>query len=126
MIVTEHFTLKEFASHDGVPYPGVWIPDRLIPLCNALEKIRALTNQSLHINSGYRSPAWNAHVKGAGHSQHVQGRAADIVLAGMTVKELHAAVLHLIEQKIIKDGGVGLYDNWIHYDHGSLRRWTGS
>lgn len=125
-MVTRNFSVNEFNSHDGIHYPGVWIADRLVPLCDALEKIRALTNQPMTINSGYRSPAWNTHVKGAGNSMHVQGRAADITLSGMTVKELHAAIIHLIEQKVIPDGGVGEYPTWCHYDLGTPRRWTGA
>lgn len=126
MEITENFIREEFDCHDGTEYPRGWIMDRLLPLCRALEKIRALTGTPMHITSGYRTKSWNDTVGGAGNSQHLHGRAADIQLTGMPPKELYAAIEGLIATGEIPDGGLGLYSRWVHYDlRGNHSRWVG-
>lgn len=119
--ITEHFKSEDFACHDGTPYPPNWIDIRLKPLCVELERIRALTNQPMKIDSGYRTITYNEAIyrkmgKPATKSCHCEGIAADIKLQGMTPVELHAAIENLIAQKAIPDGGLGLYPTFVHYD----------
>ena len=138
--VSAHFTVEEFACHDGTPYPAEWVADRLAPLCAALEAIReSCGNRPVSILSGYRTPAHNEALRdadGSGSgvakdSQHVVGRAADIVIGGVAPADVHAAVLALDTQGAIKIGGVGLYQKWVHVDvreraaDGHLARWNG-
>lgn len=131
--ITPHFALAEFASHDGLPYPAEWIATRLRPLCEALEAIReACGGRAVTIVSGYRSPAQNTRVGGARQSQHVQGRAADIRVAGVAPAEVHRQILDLDRAGRIAIGGLGLYPSWVHVDvrarpaDGHLAQWTGS
>lgn len=131
--VTAHFSVAEFASHDGESYPAEWIQPRLVPLCNVLESARtACGSHPMTILSGYRSPAHNAAVGGAKASQHMEGRAADITVQGVTPVEVHAMILQLYRQGAIKIGGLGLYDGWVHVDirdqdpTGHLAQWTGT
>lgn len=71
--LSEHFSRHEFDSHDG----ELAHPDP--KLIAALEELRRIRHgRPLRIVSGYRSPAWNRHVGGAAHSQHLYNRAADI------------------------------------------------
>lgn len=133
MNITPHFTLGEFSSHDGVRYPDEWVEDRLVALCHVLERLREeLGGAAITIVSGYRSPAHNAKVGGASASQHMQGRAADIVVKGCTPVEVHTAVLRLFTDKQIEIGGLGLYLGWVHVDirprpdSGHLAQWTGA
>lgn len=127
--ITPHFTLDEFTSHDGVGYPLPWVEERLQPLCVLLELLRAACgNRPLVITSGFRSPAHNAVVGGATHSQHMEGRAADIVVAGMSPARVHAMALSLHRAGTIRLGGLGSYARWTHVDirpglH--LARWNG-
>lgn len=125
--VTTHFSRHEFDCKDGTVYPYEWLEKRLIPLCYALEKIRALTNQPLKVNSGFRTAAYNAKLEGSAvKSQHVQGRAADIKLGGMTSRQLYTAICNLIKQGEIPEGGIGLYRTFVHYDiRGTKARWSG-
>lgn len=89
--LTAHFALEEFLRSqvairnliDNTP------PDsalRNLPrLAEMLERIRtAVGGRSIQITSGYRSPALNQRIGGSRSSAHMDGRAADIVVRGMT------------------------------------------
>ncbi len=75
--------------------------------------------------SGYRSPASNAKLHKASNggvakrSLHMQGRAIDIRLPGVELKQLRQAALQQ------KAGGVGYYQrsNFVHLDTGRTRFW---
>jgi uncharacterized protein YcbK (DUF882 family) len=151
--VTQHFSVSEFDCHDGTLYPAgqvddedpdrrTWLETRLKPLCDLLEAIReAAGNEPLHVNSGYRSLAYDeklyeASVKDgdvapASRSQHPKGRAADITHATMRPVALFSLVLKMYEDgKIPQLGGVGLYPGFIHVDvrpkaNGHLAVWGG-
>lgn len=116
MKISQHFDSSEFDSHDGTKYPDQWIEERLIPLCTALEKIRAKAKASIRITSGYRSKKHNKAVGGASNSQHVQGIAADIQAEGVPARKLYQIILKMIDNKEIPNGGVGSYRGWVHYD----------
>ncbi len=132
MRITPNFYLDEFVSHDGDEYPAPWITERLVPLCETLQALRDFVGAPVSIISGYRSPAWNARIGGAGHSQHVEGRAADVRVAGVTPAEVHGIVLALHKGgKMPHLGGLGVYTGWCHLDvrppkpDGTLAMWTG-
>jgi len=82
-----HFAWDEFRCHDEVrtPYPLDWRTSRAVPLAYALERVRARLGAVLHrdvplwLTSVYRTPAWNRTIKGRRLSQHLEGRAADVV-----------------------------------------------
>lgn len=125
--ITPNFRRREFDCKDGTPYPRRWIFSRLVPLCEALEKIRTtMEDQPLTIASGYRTPSYNARIGGASRSQHMKGRAADIYPPQKSqVRRLHKIVLLLIRQGDIPQGGVGLYRWGVHYDiRGVKARWS--
>lgn len=121
---TKNFALSEFACHDGTEVPG-----RLVPNCKALAQrlqiIRDHIGKPIKILSGYRTPAYNASVGGAEHSQHKEAKAAGITVDGMTPRELHAEIEALIAAKRIPNGGLGLYKGFVHVDTGNPRRWNG-
>ena len=82
------------------------------------------SNGTYHVISGYRSPATNAMLNSksssvAKRSLHMQGRAIDIRMPGVELKNLRQAALEL------KAGGVGYYtrSNFIHVDTGRTRSW---
>lgn len=73
--ISDHFTLSEMACKDG--------SDKVLystELMAMLEKLRAYGGFTIHINSGYRTPAYNRKIGGASMSQHTKGTAADIVV----------------------------------------------
>lgn len=73
--------------------------------------------------SGFRSPRSNEQLRSrsgavARHSLHLKGMAADVRLAGVPLRTLHAAALDLGK------GGVGYYaGQFLHLDTGRVRSW---
>jgi uncharacterized protein YcbK (DUF882 family) len=151
----DHFPIREFecpAFHtpDGqfpaTPYPEEWAHTRLPDLKRLLERIRlACGSQPVRILCGYRTVAYNTELRRRGlqgerhasgvaiHSQHTEGRAADIAVFGMETVQLLKIIMdqraagHLPEL-----GGVGYYRSlgFVHVDtyalaDGTLRRWNG-
>jgi len=141
--ITEHFTLEEFACHDGTPYPQEWVADRLTPLCQMLEVVRAAASAKfghdapMHTLCGYRTEAYNQHLIDTGHgaasgSQHQFGRATDTTMFSLPPANLHALFLELYRAgKIPALGGLGIYPGWVHADirervNGHLSQWGSS
>ena len=123
MKVAENFELKEFDCHDGTPVPKEYEPN-VIRLAANLQVLRDYVGKPIHINSSYRTAAYNKKVGGASKSQHLTASAADITIAGLMPKEVHAIILQLIKDGRMKQGGVGLYDTFVHYDiRGTEARW---
>lgn len=81
--LTKNFKVSEFACKDGSDE----IPIDM-ELVGWLQQIRDHFGASVTITSGYRSPSHNAKIGGAVDSRHLYGRAADIVVAGHTPKEV--------------------------------------
>lgn len=117
--VSAHFKVKEFHSLKD-PADLVKVDEKLVEL---LENIRNFTGKPVIINSGYRSAAYNATIKGAvSNSQHVQGKAADIRITGVTP----ARVAQIAECFLGSSGGIGIYSTFIHVDvRTSCARWKG-
>lgn len=108
----EELTFSQIALRTGLDNtpPGGAISN-LTRLCaQLLEPARALLAVPLHIDSGYRSPAVNFTIGGAIDSAHMSGRAADIVPAGMDLREAFDRLRTLapIDQIIIECNA------WIH------------
>jgi uncharacterized protein YcbK (DUF882 family) len=82
------------------------------------------TARPFHVISGYRSPASNAKLAAASsgvakQSLHLQGRAIDIRVPGVALRDLRQAALGL------RGGGVGFYpgSDFVHLDTGRVRAW---
>lgn len=130
MWITANFKRSEFVQPalyglPETPYPDGWIVERLTPLCQVLEALRAELGDvpiTVLVGGGYRTPEWNAAHRAAGHgaaehSQHIEGRAADIRVTGVNAVAVHAAVLRLyVAGRIPQLGGLGLYGSFVHVD----------
>lgn len=95
MELSQHFTLQEFvvsntAIRKGIDNtPSAEVVKNLRELCNqVLEPLRVKLSKPIKITSGYRSERLNKVVGGSKHSQHIEGKAADIQVAGMSTEEL--------------------------------------
>lgn len=60
-----------------------------------LQPLRDRLGRAVRITSGYRTLAINSAVRGARNSQHMRGEAVDIVVAGLTSREVWAHVLEM-------------------------------
>ena len=98
--LSTHFKVKEFACKDGSD--AVLVAPRLVMV---LQSIRSHFGTAVTINSGYRTPQYNAKVGGVAHSQHCYGTAADITVRGQTP----AAVAAYARELMPDWGGVGVY-----------------
>ena len=125
MQLTKNFKLEEFACRDGSLPEG----DLLVncqELAENLQVLRDHIGKPIHIISGYRPPAYNKKIGGAEKSQHLLARAADIKVSGMAPVEIHAKILKLIKAGEMKQGGLGKYSTFVHYDtRGTAARWSG-
>jgi uncharacterized protein YcbK (DUF882 family) len=82
------------------------------------------TTQPFEVISGYRSPASNLllseNTSGvAKHSLHLEGKAIDVRIPGISLADLRHTGLDL------RGGGVGYYpdSNFVHLDVGRIRTW---
>jgi len=115
MQLTKNFNLNEFNCKDGSKVPSKYI-ENVKELSENLQIIRDYINEPIHINSGYRSPIYNKKVGGVSNSQHLYAKAADITSKNYTPKKLYKILLKLISENKIHNGGIGVYDGFIHYD----------
>jgi hypothetical protein len=81
--IAPNFTLGELAQD----WKGQWavVQPHLI---DHLQALRDAIGEPLVLNSGYRSPAYNASVGGVTYSRHQYGDASDLDASGLSVEEL--------------------------------------
>jgi len=111
--VSEHFKISEFKCNDGSQ--EIMLEYELVKL---LQKLRWVVGKPIKINSGYRTKTYNHKVGGSPRSQHLLGRAADIVVEGYTPSQ----IAELADQ--LGFDGIGIYDTFCHVDvRGYKARW---
>jgi uncharacterized protein YcbK (DUF882 family) len=113
-----NYLLRDFRT-DDVHSIDTALLDQLFDLKQTLS-----LNKPFQIISGYRSPFTNAQLRKkshgvADHSYHLQGRAIDIRVEGVSSKKIRNAAL------AVAQGGVGYYprNNFVHLDTGKYRTW---
>lgn len=124
MKLTDNFSLGEFACKDGTPVPGNLL-DNVELLAKNLQVLREYIGDPIHVNSGYRTPAYNAKVGGKPKSKHLTAEAADLTVKNKTPQQLYNIIERLILQRKMRQGGLGLYKGFVHYDiRGTKARWV--
>jgi len=112
--VSENFYLSEFECHDGSYL--VKIDEKLLEL---LQTLRNVTKKPIHITSGYRTREYNRFIGGSSKSHHMEGKAADIQIEGLTPLKVAE-----FARKIGFDG-VGIYKTFVHVDVRGIKvNWT--
>ena len=114
MQIAPSFKVKEFQCKDGSD--EIKICTHLVAL---LQRIRDHYGLPVTINSAYRTPAYNNKIGGASESMHMTGKAADIVVKGISPQELYDWL------NPRHSGGMGKYKTFVHVDTGNNRRWVG-
>lgn len=115
--MSPHFSFQEMIASEvgarrGLPnLPGPTALENLKRLAAFLERVRAVLDKPVLVNSAFRSRAVNAAVGGKPSSQHLTGCAADIRVPGMTpdavVRAIRAAGLGY--DQLIRE-----FDTWTH------------
>lgn len=121
--LTKSFFLKEFICKNGVCVPPEYI-ENVQELAKNLQVLRDFINVPVYINSGYRTKEYNKKILGSKKSQHLYAKAADIRIKTIRPKCIYNIIEGLIRTGKMKQGGLGLYDDFIHYDiRGTKARW---
>ena len=117
--VAMNFAWREFYStvnFNGRDYKRVIEPypeylTNVLNVARELQKIREYFNKPVIITSAFRTPYFNALIKGAKNSQHLYGNAADIKIAGVTSREILD-----VAREITNFKGFGLSSYFLHCD----------
>jgi uncharacterized protein YcbK (DUF882 family) len=116
--ISKHFDREEFACGCGCGFNTV---DK--ELLDVLVVTRVHFDVPVTINSACRCTAHNKSVGGGEKSQHLLGRAADIVVEGVSAYVIQTYLTDLLPGKF----GIGSYDTFTHIDSrsGVPARWRG-
>jgi uncharacterized protein YcbK (DUF882 family) len=117
-----NYFLRDHNTQDVADYD----PKEFDVLHGVLARLRR-PNGVIDIVCGYRTPQTNAALRQnsprsgvAEHSQHMEGKAIDIRVPGVSTVQLRNAALSL------REGGVGYYpvSKFVHVDVGPVRQWS--
>ena len=123
MKLTDNFWLSEFESSDGAEMPEN-VFENINLLAEQLQELRDVLCVPINVTSGYRSPKHNEEVGGVSNSQHLYGKASDIQVENYKPKEIYNLLNEMMNNGEIIQGGLGLYDTFVHYDiRGYRARW---
>jgi uncharacterized protein YcbK (DUF882 family) len=117
-------TLNRFLRDHYTGSVGL-IDPQLFELLHRVRGLLGTESAVYEVISGYRCPETNDRLRttrGGGvarRSLHMEGRAIDVRLAGVPLKELRDAAMSL------QAGGVGYYEQerFVHLDTGRVRHW---
>ena len=128
----KYFTIVELCSSKKAKENGIYneptaaVADNLVRLVeNVLDPLRVAYGKPITVNSGYRSKALNRLVGGVLNSQHLEGKAADIVGTPNT-KDENKKLFDLIRQlnlpfcQLINESNYA----WVHvsFDRNNIKR----
>lgn len=118
--LSDDFTLAEFTRSQTAARMGrsvTCVTDsteyaNLVALCtDVLQPLRDSIRRRVIVTSGYR-PQWlNSAIGGALSSAHIDGRAADIIAAGMSARDL---AIHIAHSGLPFDQCILEFDQWVH------------
>jgi len=121
--ITKNFRLSEFDCNDGTKVPEHLI-NNVTKLANNLQVLRDTVGTSINITSSYRHEKYNQDVGGVSSSKHITAEAADVQVSGYPPNIIYDLIEELIRCGDMEEGGVGLYNTFVHYDiRGTKARW---
>jgi uncharacterized protein YcbK (DUF882 family) len=118
MKLTKNFNKSEFNCSCGCDMPAEVLFNIRIVAEN-LQVLRDFVGSPIKVNSAYRCKEHNKRIGGASRSQHVLGKASDIVVKGFTPDEVYDIVQNLRRNPIVKGvifQGLGRYNTFTHVD----------
>ena len=126
MNLTKNFKREEFDCKCGCEMPSSVFYE-IEDLANELQTIRDHFKAPIQINSAYRCPSHNKAIGGVSNSQHVLGKASDIVIKGYTPDEVADKLEVMLKDECLFPfhlGGIGRYNTFTHIDiRANKARW---
>ena len=115
--ISKDFNRYEFSCQCGCGFNTVDVE-----LIIVVQDVRDYFGQPVRINSGCRCPKHNAAIGGSKNSQHLFGKAADIVVLGVFAWDVD----EYLKDKYPDKYGIGRYSGWTHIDvRAGKARWKG-
>ena len=116
--ISQNFARSEFACQCG-NCPQSQDPTVDVTLIAILEELRRHFNAPITVTSGVRCKSHNASVGGSVFSKHLEGKAADVLLNGITPDRVYD---YLVDR--YHGYGFGKYETFTHIDSRGLKaRW---
>ncbi len=123
VMLSKNFSLDEMTKSQTANKLGISnIPDPIavsnlqMLVNNVLQPLRDAMNYPITVTSGYRSKILNEKISGAKNSQHMEGKAADIV--GMNNAQMFNYIKdHLPFDQLIWEAGDNFNPEWIHVSY---------
>jgi len=109
-----------------VPEPRLW--PSILPTLRVLDRFRHWLGEPVTGISGYRLPFYNVQIKGSANSYHMHNCSVDFTFKDKTRGgELDARIFYDFYTSLynVKGDGVGVYDDFIHFDVGLNRHKVG-
>ena len=116
------FDLAELTKSDTAKKLGIdnipngFEKDHLFALyTHIIHPLEIALKKEIHVSSGFRSRALNDAVGGSPSSLHLQGKAVDMYVDGMTTEELFQFVIH--QESLKFDQCIQEFDQWVHVSY---------
>ncbi len=116
MQLTKNFKLSEFRCKCGKCNMSNEVFANVQNVANNLQVLRDALKTPIHINSAVRCKHHNQLVNGSPKSQHLLGKAVDIVTKKFSVNQIYDVVVKLREQNKVMFNGIGIYNTFLHLD----------
>jgi uncharacterized protein YcbK (DUF882 family) len=116
--IVKNFTLAEMTNKQATDEIKLILTPEVVEFAQMMQELRIWYNKSMTVNSWYRTKSYNAKCGGASNSVHLDGRACDIAIAGLTDLQFKhfADKWKQICKKHNKIGGINRYVWGIHLD----------
>lgn len=126
MSLGKYFTIEEMTRSDAAErlkiantYTQAEYNNLKALVENILDPLRTKVGKPITINSGFRNEQVNRAVGGAATSQHRFGQAADLVIEGMTTREI---VNLIVDMKLPYDQLIEEFGSWVHVSFSTRNR----
>ena len=117
--ISQHFARSEFACQCGT-CPQSKDPTVDVTLIQILEELRRHFDTPITVTSGVRCKSHNSASGGSVFSKHLEGKASDVLLKGVTPDRVYKYLF----ERYPDSYGFGKYETFTHIDSRSLKaRW---
>ena len=113
--MTKNFKIQEFECKCGCDMPAD-VHVNIVKLAQQLQVIRDVIDKPIQVTNAYRCASHNKKIGGVPNSQHVQGKAADLKVKGLSPKHLSNLIDDMASKGEVLQGGIGIYPTFTHYD----------